>query len=592
MSYQITLTNGNVLTVVPDTQIVSTYGDLYLIGKNYSGFGTALNNNLVHLLENFADSTQPANPLVGQLWYDTTSNTVNFWNGTQFKSISVITNSVTSPLDPQEGDEWYDTINQQLYVWNGSSWILIGPPNQGGAKEGFVVETITTNTGNIYYLSLYTNNNLLGLVSSIELDNPAIVGFSNIRPGFNFVTSPETAPSIVEAGLYNVSKITLGNNDQMGFETDEWNNGIIQVNKSNIAIGTNSNAASNIAAYNEFINGNISGTLYVKNIIAQNYGNLPSTALPGNSSQVIYNNGLTLNGSNALTILSGNVTARLNHLQVSSEANIGGSLTASSISAPSASISNLNSSIAIISNITATTASCSSIYATTYLNLPSSVVPGTSKQVIYNNNGTLDATGAILVGTGNIITTHGLTVNTNAQINGTLNSGATTVNSLVVTLDATVNQTLTVAQGTHLSNTLQVDGLASFNTDSNKFTLPADKGSVAGGPLVTNIDGTTSWGTANLANIASGSAGGKYWERSASGKYTMWGVLNTDINNGTVVVTFPRAFTNLSSISVVVSTYSNTDRITYIIYGSISVNGFTVGNNGSGGYATWQAIGY
>ena len=103
MSYTITLTNGNILTTVPDTQLVSTYGGIGLIGKDYVGFGTIYDNNLVHIVENFANNIPPSNPLLGQIWYDTVSGAINFWNGTQFKAISVITSSNTAPLDPQAG---------------------------------------------------------------------------------------------------------------------------------------------------------------------------------------------------------------------------------------------------------------------------------------------------------------------------------------------------------------------------------------------------------------------------------------------------------------------------------------------------------
>jgi hypothetical protein len=67
MSYQVQLTNGNVIAVVPDTQLVSTYGGLNLIGKFYPGFGTVFNDNLVHMTEHFASifgTEHNSNPLV------------------------------------------------------------------------------------------------------------------------------------------------------------------------------------------------------------------------------------------------------------------------------------------------------------------------------------------------------------------------------------------------------------------------------------------------------------------------------------------------------------------------------------------------
>jgi hypothetical protein len=49
---------------------------LGLPGRNYAGYGQSLDTNFVHAMENFADSTPPANPLRGQLWYNTNTSTL------------------------------------------------------------------------------------------------------------------------------------------------------------------------------------------------------------------------------------------------------------------------------------------------------------------------------------------------------------------------------------------------------------------------------------------------------------------------------------------------------------------------------------
>ena len=64
MSYQISKTDGTILATVADGQIDSLSTDLSLIGKNYSGFGAALNENLVYLLENFANTASPTHTLL------------------------------------------------------------------------------------------------------------------------------------------------------------------------------------------------------------------------------------------------------------------------------------------------------------------------------------------------------------------------------------------------------------------------------------------------------------------------------------------------------------------------------------------------
>jgi len=76
MAYTIVKSDGTVLTTIADGTINTTSTSLGLPGRNYAGYGQALDTNFVHVLENFADSTPPANPLRGQLWYNTNDNTL------------------------------------------------------------------------------------------------------------------------------------------------------------------------------------------------------------------------------------------------------------------------------------------------------------------------------------------------------------------------------------------------------------------------------------------------------------------------------------------------------------------------------------
>jgi len=73
MAYTINRFNGTVLTNVEDGTVDQTT-DLKLIGKNYSGYGEAQNENTVFLLENFAGSSAPTKPISGMLWFDNTNN--------------------------------------------------------------------------------------------------------------------------------------------------------------------------------------------------------------------------------------------------------------------------------------------------------------------------------------------------------------------------------------------------------------------------------------------------------------------------------------------------------------------------------------
>lgn len=76
MAYTIVKSNGTTLTTIADGTINTTSTSLGLPGRNYAGYGQTLDTNFVHILENFADTTPPANPLQGQLWYNTNTGTL------------------------------------------------------------------------------------------------------------------------------------------------------------------------------------------------------------------------------------------------------------------------------------------------------------------------------------------------------------------------------------------------------------------------------------------------------------------------------------------------------------------------------------
>lgn len=86
MTYILNKTNNEVLTTLLDGQLDNSTTPLTLIGKNSINFGKYINENCIKLLENFANVEQPANALVGQLWYNTSTKTLYVYDGTDFKN--------------------------------------------------------------------------------------------------------------------------------------------------------------------------------------------------------------------------------------------------------------------------------------------------------------------------------------------------------------------------------------------------------------------------------------------------------------------------------------------------------------------------
>ena len=191
MAYLITKSDGTTLTTVSDGQIDDLSTDLTLIGKNYSGFGEAFNENLIKLLENFASTTRPTRPIRGQIWFDVTELKLKVYNGTAFQPVSSATIAATQPTSLTPGDLWFDDTNKQLYFYDGANTLLLGPSyglSQG--VSGIRVSTILDSLNQSKVItSLYNNGTLIGIFSSSETEftpKIPISGFSGtVIPGFN-----------------------------------------------------------------------------------------------------------------------------------------------------------------------------------------------------------------------------------------------------------------------------------------------------------------------------------------------------------------------------------------------------------------------
>jgi hypothetical protein len=75
MSYFVNKTDGSVIVVLDGTKD-TTSTSLTLFGRLVQNYGDQTNENFVHLLENFAFTSSPANPVQGQLWFDKNTNNI------------------------------------------------------------------------------------------------------------------------------------------------------------------------------------------------------------------------------------------------------------------------------------------------------------------------------------------------------------------------------------------------------------------------------------------------------------------------------------------------------------------------------------
>lgn len=231
MAYQVDKFNGTFLTSVADGTIDTTT-DLRFVGKNYAGYGEVQNENFLHLLENFANTTSPPKVLEGQIWYDSGNKKLKFYDGTKFKSASGAEISASAPSGLGTGDFWWDTAAKQMYAWSGAEFVLIGPEASPDLGTSGVVAQVVKDTGN-------TNHSILKILAGGKTVGIA----SQTAFTLNSTTNPIDDFTAIKKG------ITLANTDGNGISSNDY-----------VYWGTSSNALrlGGIEASNFLQKGNIS----------------------------------------------------------------------------------------------------------------------------------------------------------------------------------------------------------------------------------------------------------------------------------------------------------------------------------------------
>jgi hypothetical protein len=189
MSYQILKTNGDQLIQggLIDGQLNQTATDITLIGQNATGYGLFLNDNFVHLLENFANTSEPSHPIQGQLWYDTQNAVLKVYDNFSFAAVGGTTISPTPPSSYSAGDMWIDSVNGQLHFNAGTGDILAGPVyTQSQGPCGFRTDDILDVFGISHtVVYMYVASKLIGIYSKDEFTpQEAIPGFASVVAGF------------------------------------------------------------------------------------------------------------------------------------------------------------------------------------------------------------------------------------------------------------------------------------------------------------------------------------------------------------------------------------------------------------------------
>lgn len=146
-------------------------------------WGNALLNNLVHIVENFANDLPPAAPLEGQLWYDTTNKLLKIFQGKKYPLIKI---NITQNSFLLETKEINLLAGNHIIVYGNTSFKL--------KAHKFTVEEILNKTSKTVEIKiceqLPKNMSADGFVYCLDdwkpLINPPVVETKIVKEEINF----------------------------------------------------------------------------------------------------------------------------------------------------------------------------------------------------------------------------------------------------------------------------------------------------------------------------------------------------------------------------------------------------------------------
>ncbi len=254
MSYRIFRTNQLNGSITVEDNTIDDTTSLRFPGRNTTGYGQIIGEDLLHLLENFASPNEPSTPIQGQLWYDTTEgvNQLKVYDGTGWGAAGGLKKGSNAPESESSiaGDLWVNTDTQQLYLFTGSSWILVGPNVSSGAKTGAEPEIIVDTSNNSQtVVSQFVGGERVMIISKVDfIPKSVITGFPEIKAGVNLNNLYENYYGVAE----NASALLVGStsvpasNFLRSDVTSSTNFGIDIRNSAGLSVGSDRQLSLNL----------------------------------------------------------------------------------------------------------------------------------------------------------------------------------------------------------------------------------------------------------------------------------------------------------------------------------------------------------
>jgi len=393
MAYTITTTNGTTIGSIADGTVDNTVTSLTLIGKNYAGYGIFLNENFVELLENFSNGIAPANPLNGQLWFDSTNRVIKLYDSvsTTWKALAATMTSSVQPPSPITGDLWWDTVNNQLKAYSGTIWVVVGPTyTASSGLNGAIVETVIDVSGASHaIIKFYVQSLVIAIVSKDLAFTPqtSISGYTTINPGITLISSSTVVGAAFNGQVTN--SLAVGGiiaSQLLRSDVSGVINGTLSINNNNgLTIGGSNNFNISVNPSTSIVNfTNTVTNADVDFFVAPSGVNTRALVLSGTTGQVILpvalvstststgalvvtggvgiGGALNIGGLTTINIGVDSTSTTTGALVVTGGIGVSGNITARTLYAPNI-FGNIVGSTGNLTTITSQSINCGNIYA-------------------------------------------------------------------------------------------------------------------------------------------------------------------------------------------------------------------------------------
>ena len=277
MAYTVNFTDAVQKTpiTVDDNSRNTSDTSLTLIGRNEPSYGQSIAENFVHILENFANATAPANPIEGQLWFDSATSRLLINDSTagsaNWRPAGGLHVLATEPENAIKGDMWCDTTNNQVFLYTGSQFQLVGPNFSGGLKSGAEPEVVVDTAGTSHtVIKNYVDDKVISIISKDQfIPRQDIEGFTEVFPGVNIsnkdfdgngIVLNKLHASAIRADALSVTQpsveVVNANNFLRSDITDTTNGQLFVRNNGGLTIGANQILNMEIASNNAVIKNN------------------------------------------------------------------------------------------------------------------------------------------------------------------------------------------------------------------------------------------------------------------------------------------------------------------------------------------------